>query len=104
MPPKKSTSVKDNAVAVGAKKPVGRPATKKAASEGATGGPSKKKAKKSADGPKRPPSAYLLFSMEMREQVKREREAAGESIKSTALMSALGAKWKETKDRSVTVH
>ena len=51
----------------------------------------KRKSSKAAGGPKRPKSAYLLFSMEFREKNKE----SDDKLDNKEIMAAAGAKWKE---------
>jgi len=52
------------------------------------------KKKKDPNAPKRPMSAYLIFTQENRPAIKAELEKNGEKIKVTDVLKALGAKWK----------
>ena len=60
-------------------------------------GKRKKKAKKDADAPKRPMSAYMLWLNEIREQIKQENPG----ISVTELSKVAGEKWKKIDDKTV---
>jgi len=58
-----------------------------------------KKRKKDPDAPKRPPSAFFVFSSKHREAVKKE---LGEGVRVGDIARRLGEKWKELADEDKT--
>jgi len=82
------------------KKVTRKPPSKTAAKtkKTSTGGGGKKK--KDPNAPKRPMSAYLIFTQEARPAIKAEMEKkAGDKVKVTDVLKALGAKWKTLTDK-----
>ena len=61
-------------------------------------GKRKKRAKKDADAPKRPMSAYMLWLGEVREQLKQENPG----ISVTELSKVAGERWKQIDDKTVS--
>lgn len=50
------------------------------------------------NAPKRPRSAYIIFSGDHRDEIKKEMEADGRPTAGSAVTSAIGAKWREVRD------